>query len=58
MALRRNSERRLEALHSVGATREIERSIALPHHTLMARAGLAVAELAQALVLAPHALCI
>jgi NAD(P)H-hydrate repair Nnr-like enzyme with NAD(P)H-hydrate epimerase domain len=60
MALRRVSERRREALHSVGAIREIERAAAatLSHHTLMARAGLAVAELAQALALAPHARCI
>ena len=58
MALRRVTERRSEALYSVAATREIERAAAatLPHHTLMARAGLAVAWLAQAL--APHARCI
>ena len=58
MALRRISEHRSEALHSVVATRDIETAAAtaLPHHTLMARAGLAVAELAQAL--APHARCI
>jgi hydroxyethylthiazole kinase-like uncharacterized protein yjeF len=43
------------ALHNTAATRRIERSAAagLPPHTLMQRAGLAVAQLAQAL--APHA---
>jgi len=43
------------ALYSVEATRRIEHAIeaALPAHTLMARAGLAVAQLA--LALAPHA---
>ena len=44
-----------EPLHSVQSTREIERAAAecLPAHALMARAGQAVAQLAQAL--APHA---
>lgn len=43
------------ALHNTAATRRIERTAAasLPAHTLMQRAGLAVAQLAQAL--APHA---
>lgn len=55
MALRRIDERHREALYGVAATRDIEKTAAatLPHHTLMARAGLAVARLAQAL--APHA---
>jgi hydroxyethylthiazole kinase-like uncharacterized protein yjeF len=58
MALRRISECHREALYNVAATREIERAAAatLPHHTLMARAGLAVAQLTQALT--PHARCI
>ena len=58
MALRRINDRNTEALHSVTATREIEKAVAvtLPHFTLMARAGLSVARLAQAL--APHARCI
>jgi ADP-dependent NAD(P)H-hydrate dehydratase / NAD(P)H-hydrate epimerase len=45
-------------LFSVAATRQIERqaAAALPPHTLMQRAGLAVARLA--LALAPHARCI
>ncbi|QHE76322.1 NAD(P)H-hydrate dehydratase [Hydrogenophaga sp. PBL-H3] len=49
---------RLEPLFDTAATRSIEQAAqaALPHHTLMARAGLAVARLAQAL--APHARCI
>ncbi len=44
-----------QPLHSVAATRQIERQAAasLPPHTLMQRAGLAVARLA--LALAPHA---
>lgn len=44
-----------QALYSVDATRRIEHAAqaALPRHTLMARAGLAVAQLA--LALAPHA---
>ncbi|OGB18779.1 MAG: hypothetical protein A2W72_09440 [Burkholderiales bacterium RIFCSPLOWO2_12_67_14] len=44
-----------QALYSVEATRQMERAAAsaLPPHTLMARAGLAVARLAQAL--RPHA---
>ena len=43
------------ALYSVEVTRRIERAAqtALPPHTLMARAGLAVAQLAMAI--APHA---
>lgn len=43
------------ALYGSGATRQIEHEAAstLPHHTLMSRAGLAVARLAQALQ--PHA---
>ena len=43
------------ALHHTAATRRIERAAAdsLPPHTLMQRAGQAVAQLAQAL--APHA---
>lgn len=47
-----------EALYSDAATRQIEQrtASALPPHTLMARAGLAVARLAMAL--APHARCI
>lgn len=47
-----------EPLHSVAATRQLEAeaSAALPAHTLMARAGLAVATLARAI--APHARCI
>ena len=47
-----------EPLHSTARTRELERTAqaALPAHTLMAQAGLAVARLAQAL--APHARCI
>ena len=58
MALRKITERHAEALYGVAATREIEKTTAatLPHHTLMARAGLAVARLAQAL--APHARCV
>ncbi|MES2842126.1 MAG: NAD(P)H-hydrate dehydratase [Pseudomonadota bacterium] len=49
---------RLEPLFDTTATRAIERAVqaTLPHHALMARAGLAVARLAQAL--APHARCI
>lgn len=47
-----------EALYGSAATREIEQqaTTSLPHHTLMTRAGLAVARLAQALQ--PHASCI
>ena len=47
-----------EALHDSAATRQIEQlaAAALPKHTLMARAGLAVARLARAL--RPHAQCI
>lgn len=46
------------ALHDVAATRQLEQQAhrALPPHTLMSRAGLAVARLA--LALAPHARCI
>lgn len=49
---------RLEPLFDTAATRAIEQAAqaTLPHHALMARAGLAVARLAQAL--APHARCI
>ena len=56
--LRQVSGNRREALHSAAATRQIEvaAAAALPEHTLMARAGLAVARLARAL--APHARCI
>jgi hydroxyethylthiazole kinase-like uncharacterized protein yjeF len=58
VTLRRICERHLQALYSVAATRELERAaaITLPQHTLMVRAGRAVAQLAQAL--APHAQCI
>ena len=47
-----------QPLHSVGATRQIEQlaAAALPPHTVMQRAGLAVAQLAMAL--APNAQCI
>lgn len=49
---------RLEPLFDTAATRAIEQAAqaTLPHHALMAQAGLAVARLAQAL--APHARCI
>jgi hydroxyethylthiazole kinase-like uncharacterized protein yjeF len=49
---------RREPLHGIGATREAEHFAAssLPPHTLMARAGLAIARLAKALQ--PHARCI
>ncbi len=49
---------RPEPLFDTAATRAIEQAAqaALPHHALMARAGLAVARLARAL--APHARCI
>jgi len=58
MALRRIGVHSREALLSVSATRAVEAmaAAALPPHTLMARAGLATARLAQAL--APHARCI
>lgn len=58
MALRRITGRHVEALHGAAATHKIEKAAAatLPLHTLMARAKLAVARLAQAL--APHARCI
>lgn len=47
-----------QALHDMAATRQLEHQAqhALPPHTLMARAGLAVARLA--LAIAPHARCI
>jgi hydroxyethylthiazole kinase-like uncharacterized protein yjeF len=53
--MRRISSAHSEPLHSVAATRELERQAAagLPPHTLMQRAGLSVARLA--LALAPHA---
>ena len=53
--MRKISSARSEPLHSVAATRELERhaAAALPPHTLMQRAGLSVARLA--LALAPHA---
>lgn len=53
--MRKISSARSEPLHSVAATRELERQAAagLPPHTLMQRAGLSVARLAMAL--APHA---
>ncbi len=53
--MRKISSARSEPLHSVAATRELERLAAskLPPHTLMQRAGLSVARLA--LALAPHA---
>lgn len=58
MTLRRIGVRDREALFSVSATRKAEKAAMalLPPHTLMARAGAAVARLAQALV--PHARCI
>ncbi|MBW8721173.1 MAG: bifunctional ADP-dependent NAD(P)H-hydrate dehydratase/NAD(P)H-hydrate epimerase, partial [Polaromonas sp.] len=53
--MRKISSAQSEPLHSVAATRELERQTAagLPPHTLMQRAGLSVARLAVAL--APHA---
>ena len=56
--LRQISTSQREALYGSAATREIEQQAtsSLPFHTLMARAGLAVARLAQALQ--PHAGCI
>ena len=53
--MHRITPERPHALHHTAATRRIEReaAAALPPHTLMRRAGLAVAQLAQAL--APHA---
>ena len=53
--MRKISSAQSEPLHSVAATREFERLAAtgLPPHTLMQRAGLAVARLT--LALAPHA---
>jgi hydroxyethylthiazole kinase-like uncharacterized protein yjeF len=49
---------RLEPLFDTAATRAIEQAaqVTLPHHALMARAGLSVARLARAR--APHARCI
>ncbi len=56
--MRRISNDRLEAMFDTATTQTIEHSTqaTLPNHTLMERAGLAVAHLAQAL--APHARCI
>ena len=56
--MRRIGTSRIELLHGADATRAIERAAtaALPPHSLMALAGLSVAQLAQAL--APHARCI
>jgi hydroxyethylthiazole kinase-like uncharacterized protein yjeF len=53
--MRKISSAHSEPLHSVAATRDLERIAAagLPPHTLMQRAGLSVARLA--LALAPHA---
>ncbi|AOW15545.1 hypothetical protein LPB72_06895 [Hydrogenophaga crassostreae] len=53
--MRRISFDQLEQLHSVQATRALERAATaqLPAHALMARAGQAIAQLSQAL--APHA---
>jgi hydroxyethylthiazole kinase-like uncharacterized protein yjeF len=53
--MRRIGSHQSEPLHGAHTTRAIERAAAaqLPPHTLMARAGLAVAQLTQAL--APHA---
>lgn len=53
--MRKISSAHSEPLHSIAATRELERQAAagLPPHTLMQRAGLSVARLA--LALAPHA---
>lgn len=53
--MRKISSAHSEPLHSVAATRDLERQAAagLPPHTLMQRAGLSVARLA--LALAPHA---
>lgn len=58
MALRRVTAGRREALYGAESTRRVEQAsaAALPPHTLMARAGLSVARLAQALQ--PHAECI
>lgn len=53
--MRQISPHKAEALHNTAATRVLEAQLQaqLPAHTLMARAGLAVARLARALV--PHA---
>lgn len=58
MSLRRVTGNQREALHGSVATRRTEQNAAarLPHHMLMARAGLSVARLARAL--SPHARCI
>jgi hydroxyethylthiazole kinase-like uncharacterized protein yjeF len=58
MPLRRVAGRAVEPLHGVAQTRRLEQAAAatLPDHTLMDRAGLSVARLAQAL--APHARCL
>jgi len=56
--IRRVASDEQEALHGRDTTRHIEHSTAalLPPHTLMARAGLAIAQLARAVQ--PHARCI
>lgn len=56
--MQRISSRLSQPLYSIAATRQMEQQAAasLPPHTLMQRAGLAVARLA--LALAPHAKCI
>lgn len=53
--MRRFHPKRLEALHDAASTRALEHALVarLPPHTLMGRAGLAVAQLATALY--PHA---
>lgn len=58
IGLRQVPDSQQRALYGSAATRRIEQSAAstLPHHTLMSRAGLSVARLAQALQ--PHARCI
>jgi hydroxyethylthiazole kinase-like uncharacterized protein yjeF len=58
MPLRRITQQSIEPLHGVAQTRALEQAAAtrLPVHVLMGRAGLAVAQLAQALT--PHARCI
>ncbi len=58
MGMRPINGQQRELLHGSAATRSLERAaqVTLPAHTLMARAGLAVARLARAL--APHARCI
>lgn len=56
--IRRVAYDRREALHGRDSTRQIEHltAVALPPHTLMARAGLAVAQLSRAVQ--PHVRCI